>query len=425
MKSIQSLQAREVFDSRGLPTIEATLWLDDGNSVVTCVPSGTSIGKYESLELRDGDPNRIMGKGVLKAVENFNTKIAPALVGKDPTKQTEIDQLLVNLDGTPNKKNLGANAILAASQAVAKAGALATNMPLYLYLQQKYQLTNNLQIPSCLYGIVNGGEHGAANLDLQEFMLIPASHIDFPNSLVIASTFHHRLEEVLHQKGAIHSIGLIGGFTPNLYHNTDVFEILIETAKTTPYTFAQDVFFGIDAAAEEFYVNGSYHLKDRSQPYSSKDLADYYKKIRDNYKVIFIEDPFEEDDVKSWSSLTEEIGTTTTISGDSFLATNKYRLKEAIENKSCNGIVVKPNQTGTVSESVEVMKIAKDAGWNTVVSHRSGESNDTFIADFAVGTGASYCKFGALNRGERVCKYNRLLQIYHEINQQPAPPAQV
>lgn len=416
MPIIHTIKAREIFDSRGLPTIEATLWLDNGLSVNTAVPSGTSIGKYESLELRDGDLNRVMGKGVLKAVANINQIIAPQLAGRDPINQTELDQLLVDLDGTPNKSKLGANAILACSQAITKAGALTVNLPVYQYLQKKYQLTNNLKVPNCLYGIVNGGEHGASNLDIQEFMLIPASHINFPDSMLIASTFVHRLEEVLIQKGAIHSVGLIGGFTPNLYHNTDVFEILIETAKATPYTFAQDVFFGIDAAAEQFFTSGAYHLKDRNQPYSAKELIEYYKSIRENYKVIFVEDPFEEDDKKSWSELTAEIGETTTISGDSFLATNKYKIQEAIANKSCNSVVVKPNQTGTVSESIEVVKIAQDANWNVVVSHRSGETNDTFIADFAVGVGADYCKFGSLNRGERVEKYNRLLQIYHEIN---------
>ncbi len=358
MPVIQTIQAREIFDSRGLPTIEATLWLDNAQSVTTAVPSGTSIGKYEALELRDGDPNRAMGKGVLKAVENINQIIAPKLVGRNPINQTELDQLLVDLDGTPNKSKLGSNAILACSQAIAKAGAMAANLPLYQYLQQKYQLTNSLQIPNCLYGIVNGGEHGASNLDIQEFMIIPATHIDFPTSMLIASTFQHRLEEVLIKKGAIHSIGLIGGFTPNLYHNTDVFEILIETAKATPYTFAQDVFFGIDSAAEQFFEAGAYHLKDRNKPYPAKDLIEYYKNIRENYKVIFIEDPFEEDDKKSWTELTAEIGATTTIAGDSFLATNKYKIKEAIENKSCNGVVVKPNQTGTISESIEVVKIA-------------------------------------------------------------------
>jgi len=433
MPAIHNIRAREIFDARGVPTLETTLWLDDERSVVTSVPSGTSKGKYEALELRDGDQNRLLGKGVSKAVENVNNVIAPQLVGRDPVSQTEIDQLMVDLDGTPNKKKLGANAILSVSQAVLKAGALCTNLPLYQYIQQKYQLTESLHIPNCIYSVINGGEHGADNLDLQEFQLIPASHIDFKTSIEMAATFQQKLEEVLVIKGAIHSIGLLGGFTPNLYNNTDVFEILVETTKTTTYIFAQDLFFGIDASAASFFEAGKYKLKDKPQAYSSKELFDYYKNIRNVYKVIYLEDPFEEDDKKIWKELTAELGETTKIVGDSLLVTNKEKLQKAIEEKTCNTILVKPNQTGTISESVEVVKIAHDAGWQVVVSHRSGETCDNFIADFAVGVGADYCKFGPINRGERVAKYNRLLQIHEEIQQlngetpaveQAAAPAQ-
>ncbi len=413
--TIQGLYAREILDSRGVPTIECTLWLDTGAIVATSVPTGTSVGKYEAHELRDNDPERMNGKGVLKAVEYINTTIAQSLIGRDPTQQFELDQMLVNLDGTSDKSNIGSNALLAVSQAILKAGALSVNVPLYYYIQQKYQLISDLSIPSCIYTVVNGGSHGADNLDIQEFELIPASYIDYETSLNIAVTLYHKIEEVLILKGAIHSTGIVGGFTPNLYSNTDVFEILVETIKASPYTFAQDVFFGIDAAASEIYKNGKYALKDRSEPYTAREMLQYYKKLRDLYHVFYIEDPFQEDDESSWQNITQEIGETTKIVGDSFLVTNKTKTAEAIKNKSCNAVLVKPNQTGTISETIEVIRLAKAANWQVIISHRSGETNDDFIADFAVGVGADYTKFGPPNRGERVSKYNRLLQIHQEI----------
>lgn len=417
MAIIQGIYAREILDSRGWPTIECTLWLDTGGIVATSVPTGTSIGKYEALELRDKDPNRMLGRGVLNAVNYVNTYIAQHIIGKDPTNQEEIDNIMIKLDGTSNKSKLGANSILAISQAVLKAGALAQNLPLYYYIMQKYQLTQNLAVPTCIYTVVNGGEHGANNLDIQEFQVIPASHLSFEGSLDMAVTIFQKLEEVLILKGAIHSIGLVGGFTPNLYSNSDVFEIMVETIKATPYTFTQDLFFGIDVAAEQLYNNGRYTIKDRSQPYSGEELLAYYKKLRDMYNVFYLEDPYQEDDTKMWQAVTNEIGETTKIVGDSFLATNKTKLENAIANKLCNTLLVKPNQVGTITETIEVIKIAKAAGWQIVLSHRSGETNDDFIADFAVGVGADYAKFGPTNRGERTAKYNRLAQINFEIAQ--------
>lgn len=433
MAVIQGVYAREILDSRGIPTVECTLWLDTGGIVATDVPTGTSIGKYEAIELRDKDQNRMIGKGTLTAVNYINTYIAPQIVGKDPTDQEGIDQLMINLDGTPNKSRLGANAILAVSQAVAKAGALSANLPLYFYLAQKYKLTQQLLIPSCIYTMVNGGEHGANNLDIQEFQIIPASHIPFDQSLNMAVLLFHKLEEVLTVKGAIHSVGLVGGFTPNLYSNTDVFEILVETVKMTEYTFSQDLFFGIDVAAAQLFNAGKYTLKDRSKPYVGKELLEYYQKLRSLYNVFLIEDPFHEDDMEMWKAITAEMGETTKIVGDQLIATNRQKVTEAIANQACNSVLIKPNQIGTVSEVVEVIQLARQAGWGVVVSHRSGETNDDFIADFAVGVGADYCKFGPPNRGERVAKYNRLMQIDFEIKQHlhtlsnepaavPAPP---
>jgi enolase len=417
MANIQGIYAREILDSRGIPTIECTLWLDTGAIVATSVPGGTSVGKYEAKELRDEDPERMTGKGVLKAVDNINSVIAPQMVGKDPTKQTEADQLLIDLDGTPDKSKLGSNAILAVSQAILKAGALSVDAPLYYYIQQKYQLTPSLSIPTNIFTVINGGEHGADNLDIQEFQIIPASHLDFATSLNMGVTLFHKLEEILVMKGVVHSTGLVGGFTPNLYSNTDVFEIMIETIKASPYTFAQDLFFGIDVAASEIFEGGKYRLKDRAQPYSSKELLEYYQKLRNLYHVFLIEDPFQEDDDSAWKQLTAELGETTRVVGDSFLATNAKKTKEAIESKACNTVLVKPNQTGTITETIEVIRLAKQANWQVVISHRSGETNDDFIADFAVGVGADYSKFGPPQRGERVSKYNRLLQIYLELLQ--------
>ncbi len=415
MAQISGIHAREILDSRGIPTIECTLWLENNAIVVTDVPGGTSKGKYEAVELRDNDPEHMLGRGVRTAIDNINNLIAPQLVGKDPTHQTEIDQLLVDLDGTPDKSKLGANAILAVSQAVLKSGALSANVPLYFYIQQKYQIIQQLLIPTPIFTMVNGGEHGADNLDIQEFQIVPASHTDFMKSLEMAAALFQRFGEVLQMKGAVHSTGLVGGYTPNLYSNSDVFELLVETIKSTPYTFAQDLFFGVDVAASVLYDGGKYKLKDRTEPYTSKELLDYYKKLRELYHVFYIEDPFEEDDLKAWQNITAELGETTKIVGDSLLVTNKQKTLDAIAQKTCNTLLVKPNQTGTISETVEVVKIAKGAGWQTVMSHRSGETNDDIIADLAVGLGADYTKFGPPNRGERVAKYNRLMQIYEEI----------
>lgn len=415
MSTIQQIYAREVLDARGIPTIECTLWLDDGRSVMTTVPSGTSTGKYEAKELRDNDPNRMVGRGVLKAVENVNTILGPQLVGDDPTNQTALDQKMVNLDGTKDKSKMGANAILAISQAILKAGALSSNLPLYKYIQQKYQITGQLAIPTCVFTMIEGGKHGAENLDIQEFEIIPASHVGFPDALNMAVTIYNKLKEVLIMKGAIHSTGLNGGFTPNLFNNTDAFEIIIESIKATPYTFAQDVFLGTDMSAASFFENGKYMLKDKSQAYSSKDLAKYYKSLKELYHVFYIEDPYQEDDTNAWKEITLDLGATSMIVGDSLLVTSLEKTTKAIANKVCNSVLIKPNQTGTVSETIQVIKLAKESGWQAIVSHRSGGTIDDFIADLAVGTGAQYVKFGPPNRGERIAKYNRLLTIYNEL----------
>lgn len=417
MPVIQAIHAREILNSQGLPTIECRLWLDNGYMVTTSVGSGRENGTLTALTLEDNDPQRMAGHGVMKAVENINQIIAPQLIGKDPTKQTEADQLLINLDGSIKKEKLGANALLAVSQAILKAGAISVSMPEYYYLQQKYQLTENFRIPTGVFSMLNGGINGSDNLDMKDFFVIPASHIDYPESLNLAVSFFQKLEEVLISKEAIHCVGQVGGYSPNLYANTDAFEILIETTKATPFTFAQDLFLGVDASAYSLYQDGKYILRDRSDPFDNNDLMKYYQTMRTAYQVIYLEGPFKEDDKKDWQKLTADLGGTTNIVGTQLLATNKKQLQAAIDDQVANTISINPIQLGTISETIEVIKTAKGAGWKVVISNRSGETNDALLADLAVGVGADFVKFGAPNRGERVAKYNRLLEIYEQLHQ--------
>ncbi len=415
MAKITDLQAREILDSRGFPTVEVLITLDSGHSVRSSVPGGTSNGKHEAVEIRDEDPERMGGKGVLKVVNTVNTLIRPLFIGQDPLKQTAADQTLYNLDGTPNKSKLGANAILGVSMAICKAGAASVGMPLYRYFKEKYGLTKTLHVPSPIFNLINGGQHGAGNLDFQEFHIIPTSNKTFSQSLELGVEMFLALEQVLISKNAIHSVGVEGGFAPNLFTNLDALELLTETMKRTSYMFGQDLFFGLDVAANSFYKNGKYSIRDRQEPFSSKDLLEYYKELNAKYHIFSIEDPFYEDDWAAWSQLTAQISDRVVVVADDLVTTNKERLQRAIKEKSCTSIMIKPNQIGTVSETVEVVKIAKDAHFQIVASHRSGETNDEFIADMAVGLGCDYTKFGAPVRGERVAKYNRLLEIETEL----------
>lgn len=415
MSTISGLHAREILDSQGLPTVECSLWLDSGHLAISSVPTGIEVSKYSAVALFDNNSSQMMGKGVTTAVKNINQVIAPQLIGKDPLKQTIIDQTMINLDGSPNKSKLGANAILAVSQAALKAGAMSVELPLYYYIQQKYQLTTNLNIPTCVYSMFNGGIYGTNNLDLKDFCIIPASHIDYKKSLNMAVTFFQKLEDVLTSKEAIRCVGKVGGFAPNLYSNTDAFEILIETTKTTPFTFAQDLFFGVDVSAAHIYSDGKYSLRDRTKPYTAAELFTYYQTLRTVHQVTMIEDPYQEDDWKSWQDLTRELGETTNIVGNRLVTANKDRLQKAIKEKACNTVAIKPIEIGTVSETIDFIKTAKDAKLKVSISQRSGETNDDFLADLAVGVGANFVKFGGPNRGERVAKYNRLLEIYQQL----------
>ncbi|HPS40700.1 MAG TPA: phosphopyruvate hydratase [Candidatus Woesebacteria bacterium] len=416
MALIYALQAREILDGRGWPTVELILWLDNGFSTVTTVPTAVSKGDHDSLELRDNE-QRMDGLGVQKAVNNINQIIAPQLIGKEVLRQGEIDQLLVNLDGTTAKSKLGANAILAVSQAVLKAGALSVGLPLYQYIQKKYQLVNEINMPNCIITALDGGVHGGKNLDFREFFIIPASYMSVDKAIEMAVVIKQKLENLLISKGSIHSVGITGGYTPNLYKNTDAFELLIEAIRQSKYNFAQDLFFGLNAAAYDIYEASKYRVRDSAEGMSASDLLAMYKKMRENYKLIYIEDPFVADEANKWEELVREIGKTTTIATCNSVSSRVSLIKQGIKNKDFNAVVIKPKQLGTISETMESIKLVKDSDLDLVISHSSGETNETLIVDLAVAVGADYVKFGPINRGERIAKYNRLLEIHREIEQ--------
>ena len=418
MAKINKVWAREILDSRGIPTLETAVALDTGIVAVSSVPGGTSTGTHEALELRDSDNPRYLGKGVLKAIENVNTVLGQGILGMNPQDQFGVDKKLLEIDGTENKSKYGANAILSISEAVAKAGAMDARMPLYgwIYtLAQKGGITQKVKIPTPLFNMINGGLHGAGNLDFQEFWVIPATSKAFSEGLVMGVEIYLTIGDNLKRRGAIHSVGDEGGYAPNLFTNADALEVFIESIRETKYSLGRDVFLGLDIAANSFFKDGAYQIKDKSSAISDQELLEYYKGLADQYKLAALEDPFAEDAWDSWNRLSTELSDSVLIIGDDLLATNPKRVQKAIAEKSCNAVLVKPNQIGTVTETFQVVKMARDASWKVVVSHRSGETNDSFIADFAVGVAADYAKFGAPARGERVAKYNRLLSIEYEL----------
>lgn len=418
MSTIKSLYAREVLDSRATPTLETVAILDDGNFGVSSVPSGSSTGSYEAHELRDKDPNRYLGSGVLKAIEFVNSEIAGKWVGQAVPSIPELDQALINLDGTPDKSRLGANTILSVSMAVTKAMAASAKIPLYRYVAQLAQNTQTLFVPSPMFNMINGGAHGAGNLDFQEFHVIPNKLHSFAASLQTGAEIYKTIKKILARRGAIHSVGDEGGFAPNLFTNLDALEILTESIIECNHKPGADVELGLDVAANSFYKDGRYVIKDRSSPLETAEFIDYLRDLNQQYHLRILEDALFEDDWKGWANLTSQLGATTSIVGDDLLVTNKSRTAKGISEKACNAILVKPNQIGTVTETIEVTKQAQAAGWKIIVSHRSGETNDSFIADFAVGVGSDYVKFGAPARGERIAKYNRLLSVESELKQQ-------
>ncbi|MCJ7793184.1 MAG: phosphopyruvate hydratase [Candidatus Marinimicrobia bacterium] len=413
MAKIKALQSREILDSRGTPTVETKIILEDGAEAVASVPSGASLGKYEALELRDNDPQRYQGIGVLTAVNNVNQIIAPQIIGLEANEPIKIDQRLVALDGTKNKSKLGANALLSVSQGVIEAAAVSQKKPTHQFIAATYGFKSKVKLPSPTFNLINGGKHGAGNLEFQEFHLIPSMSYTYKESLRIAEEIYQTLDQVLIKHNAIHSVGDEGGYAPDLFSNADALELLMEAIKSTPYRFGRDVFLGLDVAAGSFYQNGKYKIKDKTIPMETENLLEFYRELNQQYPLFSLEDPFQEDDWEGWIKITQALPDTIIV-GDDLLATNQERVKEAIAKKACNAILVKPNQIGTISETVYVIIKAREASWKVIVSHRSGETNDDFIADFAVGVNADFTKFGAPARGERVAKYNRLLEIEAE-----------
>lgn len=418
MSKIKNIWAREILDSRGIPTVETACLLDNGEVAVSSVPAGTSTGTHEGLELRDSQSPRYLGMGVLQAVNNVNTVLGPAVVGMDPTDQESVDKKMIGLDGTENKSKYGANAILSISEVVAKAGAMVSQQPLYSWiftLATKYGITQSVKVPTPLFNMINGGMHGAGNLDFQEFWVIPTSSKSYSEGLQIGAEIYQTIGANLKHRGAIHSVGDEGGYAPDLFTNADALEVFVESIRQSNYSLGRDVLLGLDLASDSFYKDGEYFIKDRASAMTDSQLIDFYKALIDQYKLAIMEDPFHEDAWETWKDFTSQVSQTTLVVGDDLLCTNPKRVEKAIKEKSCNSVLVKPNQIGTVTETLQVIKMSKDAGWKVIVSHRSGETNDSFIADFGVGVSADFVKFGAPARGERVAKYNRLSTIEVEL----------
>jgi len=413
MASIESVKAREILDSRGNPTIEVEVVLADGTIGVAAVPSGASTGKYEAVELRDGDKSRYGGLGVQKAIEHVNIEIASTIAGMSALEQAAIDQQLIELDGTANKARLGANAILATSLAVAEAGANFRSVPLYRYLGGVK--ANLLPVP--MLNILNGGKHASDSVDFQEFMIVPVGAANFHEALRISSEVYHSLRKVLENKGLSTNVGDEGGFAPQLPSNKDALELILAAIDMAGYKAGQDLFIALDPAASTFYQDGEYVLSREGVTLDSTEMIDYYVKLVSDYPVISIEDGLAEDDWAGWSSLTAQLGKQTQLVGDDLYATNIERLEKGIAQKASNSILIKPNQIGTLSETLAVIKRAQQAGWTTIISHRSGETEDTTIADLSVASNAGFIKAGAPCRSERLAKYNRLLRIEEELGE--------
>jgi enolase len=413
MASIESLKAREILDSRGNPTIEVEVILIDGTAGVAAVPSGASTGKYEAVELRDGDKSRYGGLGVLKAIEHVNGEIASTIAGMSALEQAAIDQRLIELDGTANKARLGANAILGTSLAIAKAGASSRGIPLYRYLGGAR--ANLLPVP--MLNILNGGKHARGSTDFQEFMIMPVGAANFHKALQISSEVYHSLHKVLEDKGLSTNVGDEGGFAPRLPSNKDALELIITAIDMAGYKAGKDLFIALDPAASTFYQDGKYVLSREGITLGSTEMIDYYVKLTSDYPVISIEDGLAEDDWTNWSLLTARLGKQIQFVGDDLYATNMERLEKGIAQKASNSILIKPNQIGTLSETLAVIKRAQQAGWTTIISHRSGETEDTTIADLAVASNAGFIKAGAPCRSERLAKYNRLLRIEEELGE--------
>lgn len=411
MTVISNVYAREVLDSRGNPTVEVEVYLESGARGRAIVPSGASTGAYEAVELRDGDKSRYLGKGVLKAVENVNDIIAPEIIGMNALDQVGIDKRMIQLDGTPNKGKLGANAILAVSMAVARAAAEALDIPLYVYLGG----FNAKTLPVPMMNIINGGAHADNNVDVQEFMILPVGAPTFKEALRTGAEIFHSLKSVLKEKGLNTAVGDEGGFAPNLGSNEEAIQTIITAIERAGYKPGVDVFLGMDVASTEFFKDGKYHLEGEGKSFTSAEWVDFLAAWVDKYPIITIEDGCSEDDWDGWKLLTEKLGSKVQLVGDDLFVTNTERLSQGIEKGIANSILIKVNQIGTLTETFDAIEMAKRAGYTAVVSHRSGESEDSTIADIAAATNAGQIKTGAPSRTDRVAKYNQLLRIEDQL----------
>ncbi|MFH1613196.1 MAG: phosphopyruvate hydratase [bacterium] len=409
MSTIVEIKAREVLDSRGNPTVEVDVILESGIYGRAIVPSGASTGIYEALELRDGDKKRYNGKGVLKAIDNIKNIIASNIIGMDVLQQKKIDKTMLNLDGTENKSKLGANAILGVSLACVKAGAIFSGLPLYQYIGG----VNANELPVPMMNILNGGAHADNNVDIQEFMIVPAGACSFSSALQIGTEVFHSLKKVLKDKGLNTSVGDEGGFAPNLKSNTEAIEVILEAIQKAGYIAGKDVFLALDSAASSFYKDGNYNFENQKR--TSSEMIEFYENLVNKYPIISIEDGLEEEDWDGWLELTKKLGKKIQIVGDDLFVTNMKKLKKGIEKNITNSILIKVNQIGSLSETLECIEMAKKAGYTTVISHRSGETEDTTIADISVAVNAGQIKTGSLSRTDRIAKYNQLLRIEEDL----------
>lgn len=411
MGNIARLRAREILDSRGNPTVEVDCLLESGVVGRAAVPSGASTGSHEALELRDGDKRRYLGKGVTRAVNNVNSVIAPALAARDARDQAGLDELLIELDGTEAKSRLGANALLGASMAVCRAASLDEGLPLYRYLGGEKAKT----LPVPMMNILNGGQHAVNNVDIQEFMIIPAGAESYREALRIGAEVFHSLKEVLKDERLSVGVGDEGGFAPDLKSNEEALDLILKAAHRVGYRPGKDLWIGLDAASTSFYQQGEYVFRSEGRTFSNRELVRLYGQWVAKYPIVSIEDGLSEDDWDGWKLMANALGSRVQIVGDDLFATNLSRLRKGVEKGSANSILIKPNQIGTVSETLDCIKEAKASGWTTVVSHRSGETEDSFIADLAVATSSEFIKTGSLSRSERISKYNQLLRIEEQL----------
>lgn len=416
MTKISSIKAREVLDSRGNPTVEADVLLSDGVWARASVPSGASTGKREALELRDGDKSRYMGKGVRNAVKNINELIAPKLEGFDVTDQRGLDNVMLEIDGTKSKEKLGANAILAVSMAACRAAAASLKLPLYEYMSSKLNIPNPVgaqRLPAPLMNIINGGEHASNNLDIQEFMIVPHMKTSFSENFRAGVEVFHNLKKVLTESNYSTNVGDEGGFAPDLKSHEQAIELIIEAIKKAGYKPGEDISLSLDSAASEFYKNGQYQMQGKSL--TNDEMVDYYSNLVEKYPIYSIEDGLAEEDFSGWVKLTEKLGDKVLLVGDDLFVTNKEILEVGIKEKQANSILIKVNQIGSLSETFDTLDLAYKNNFKAIISHRSGETGDSFIADLAVACGAGHIKTGSASRSDRIEKYNQLLRIEEEL----------